>query len=86
MGRRRMERVVRNMARHGKILLRGLIRTVYSALVAGLAGMAVMAFMAVPGERGYAAVMDFAAAVATMTVAVMCIYCSGGRGHRKERK
>lgn len=86
MSKRDLDKTLRCICHHGKILLRGLGRTAYSAMVAGLLGMAVMAFAAIPGEQGYAAVQDFVAGTATAMMAMICIYCSGCHCRRKERK
>lgn len=84
MNKKDINKVTRCAYRHGKILLRGLIRTLYGALTAGLAGVAVTTFAAIPMEGGYIAVCDFIAAVATMMVALCCIYDSGRLSRRKK--
>lgn len=82
---KKIERIARCVLHHGKILVRGLGRTAYSAMVAGLLGMAVMAFLAIPGEQGYGAVCRFLLGAATALVAMYCIYCSGGHGRRANK-
>ena len=85
MKKRELKVILRSICRHGRILMRGMWRTVYSTLVAGLAALAVIAFAAIPGEQGYVAVTDFIAAVSTMAVALVCIYCLGEKP-RKTKK
>ena len=67
---------------HCLVLLRGFVKAVYGALIAGLIGLAVGGFAAIPHEDGYVAVMDFIAAICTMTVALTCMYAFG----RKRKK
>lgn len=65
-------------AKHfGTTLLRGLIRTIYGALVAGLIAIAVYGFISIKSETGYIAVFDFIAACATLAVAMSNVYCIG---------
>lgn len=68
---------------HSGILLKGLIRTIYGALIAGLIGISIYGFIVIEGETGYLAVFDFIAACATMTVAVCNLYLMGGKKHGK---
>ena len=72
-----MKNVTRFVGYHGKIFLRGFVKTLYGALAAGLAVMAVNGFGAVSSEDGYIAVCDFIGAVATMCVAISCMYAFG---------
>ena len=70
---------------HASILLRGLVRTLYGALIAGLFGIAFYGFFSIANEDGYIAVFDFIASVATLAVAVCNMYCIGfkkGRGNK----
>lgn len=71
---------------HSGILLKGLIRTIYGALIAGLIGISIYGFIVIEGETGYLAVFDFIAACATMTVAVCNLYLMGGKKHGKRVK
>ena len=71
---------------HSGILLKGLIRTIYGALIAGLIGISIYGFIVIEGETGYLAVFDFIAACATMTVAVCNLYLMGGKKHGKRCK
>lgn len=73
---------IKAAGRHGKILIKGFTRMLYGALTAGLIGLAVYGFIMVPSEGGYLAVFDFIGAIATICVAVACIYHQGG-GKRK---
>lgn len=70
---------------HSSIVLKGFIRTVYGALVAGLLAVAVYGFISINGEAGYVAVGDFVASTATLVVAMFNVYCMGmkKRGGKK---
>ena len=79
-------RVAESIKFHSGILLKGLVRTVYGALIAGLIGISIYGFVAIEGESGYIAVFDFIAACATLTVAVCNLYVIGGKKHGKRCK
>lgn len=64
---------------HGGIVLKGFIRMVYGALVAGLLACAVYGFISINSESGYAAVCDFIAATATLVVVILNVYIMGGK-------
>ena len=78
-----MKIAIKFVAYHGKILWRGLKRMLYGAATAGLFGMAVYGFVMIPKEGGYIAVCDFIGAIATMTVALVCMYHQGCSKKRK---
>lgn len=69
---------------HAGIVLKGFVRTIYGALVAGLLAIAVYGFICIRGEAGYIAVFDFIAACATLTVAVCNMYVMGGKKRGKK--
>jgi hypothetical protein len=66
--------------------LRGLVRTIYGALIAGLIGISLYGFIAIEAETGYIAVFDFVASCATLMVAVCNLYVMGGKKHGKRAK
>lgn len=66
------------MIHHGKILLRGLAKTVYGTAVAGLVGLSVYGFVMIPSEGGYTAVCEFVVASLTMGMACGAMYAFGG--------
>ena len=68
---------------HSSIMLKGLVRTVYGALIAGLIGISIYGFVAIEGESGYLAVFDFIAACATLIVALCNLYVMGGKKRGK---
>ena len=70
---------------HAGIVLKGFIRTIYGALVAGLLAIAVYGFVSIQGESGYIAVGDFVASSATLMVALWNVYAMGmkKRGGKK---
>ena len=71
--------VMQRIGFHSLVLLRGFTKTLYGALTAGLIGLSVGGFAAIPSEGGYAAVCDFVAAIAMLTVALTCMYVFGCR-------
>lgn len=62
---------------HTVIALRGLAKTIWGALVAGLIGIAVYGFAAAGKESGYLAVGDFVTSCATLVVALVNVYQMG---------
>lgn len=80
-----IKKVLKQVKFHVDILLRGLARTLYGALIAGLIAFAVYGFVLIKSEGGYAAVFDFIAACATLTVALINAYVLGSkrRGGKK---
>lgn len=70
---------------HADILLRGLGRTLYGTLIAGLIAFAIYGFILIKSEGGYAAVFDFIAACATLILALANAYLLGckRRGAKK---
>ncbi len=69
---------------HGGIIIKGFVRTIYGALVAGLLAIAIYGFISIRSEAGYIAVFDFIAACATLTVAVCNLYVMGGKKRGKK--
>lgn len=78
-------RLLEQVKFHAEVILRGLARTVYGALVAGLIAVAVYGFVLIESESGYIAVFDFIASCATLTVAMSNVYLMGSkkRGSKK---
>lgn len=62
---------------HVSILVRGIGRTLYGALIAGLIGISIYGFASIRNEAGYIAVFDFIASCATLTVALCNVYLLG---------
>lgn len=62
---------------HARVLFTGLTRMIYGTLTAGTFAVAVYGFLAIPNEDGYTAVIDFVASVASLVVAVTCMYAMG---------
>ncbi len=73
-----IKQAARMINRHGRILLRGFVRMTYGAATAGLFLLAAYGFYMIPKEGGYTAVCDFIGAIATMSVALICMYHQGG--------
>ena len=70
---------------HTKILFKGLKRVLFGAATAGLITFAGYGFYAIPSEGGWAAVSDFVTAIATMLVAILCVYTMGA-GYKRGAK
>ena len=79
------KKVMKLAKAHADIMLRGLARTLYGALIAGLIAFAVYGFVLIKSENGYVAVFDFIAACATLMVALANAYVLGNkrRGAKK---
>lgn len=78
-----LKKTVGVVVHHGKILLRGLVKTLYGTAVSGLAGLAVYGFVMIPSEGGYAAVCEFMVAALTLGMAMGAMYAFGGRKQKK---
>ena len=85
MKRVNFKKVQKQVKVHLDILLKGLARTLYGALTAGLFAFAIYGFILIKSEGGYVAVFDFIASIATLTVALANAYALGGkrRGAKK---
>ena len=81
--KKNLEKVWRVLRYQGTILARGLVKTVFGAATAGALAMAGYGFWMIPSEGGYTAVCEFVAAIATLWVALSCVYVQGG-GRRKK--
>lgn len=79
------KKVMKQAKFHADIMLRGLARTLYGALIAGLIAFAVYGFVLIKSENGYVAVFDFIAACATLILALANAYALGNkrRGAKK---
>lgn len=78
-------KVLKQAKYHADVLLRGLARTLYGCLIAGMIAFAVYGFVMIKAESGYAAVFDFIAALALLTLALVNAYLLGSkrRGGKK---
>lgn len=70
---------------HSKILLRGLAKTLYGTMVAGLVALSIYGFAMIPSEGGYTAVCEFVVASLTLGMSCCAMYAFGGR-HRKQNR
>ena len=68
-----------------KVILRGLVRTVWGMATAGIIWLSVYGFLAVPNESGYAAVGDFVLASSLLSLAMVSVYVQGMGSFRKAR-
>ena len=64
---------------HSKILCKGFVRMMYGAATAGLFAMAAYGLIMIPSEGGYIAVCEFIGSIATICVAMTCMYSLGCR-------
>lgn len=64
---------------HGKILFNGFVRMIHGTAIAGLFAMAAYGLLMIPTEGGYIAVCEFIGSIATISVAVTCMYSLGCR-------
>ena len=80
-----IKKAIGRVAYHGKILLRGLAKTIYGTAVAGLFGLSVYGFVMIPSEGGYTAVCEFVVASLTLGMAVGAMYVFGGRRRKQGR-
>ena len=62
---------------HCLVLLRGFVKVLYGAAVAGLIGLAAYGFAMIPSEDGYVAVCEFIVALGTLSVALISMYAFG---------
>lgn len=79
------KKILKQVKFHVDIMLRGLARTLYGTLIAGLIAFAVYGFVLIKSEGGYAAVFDFIAACAMLLLALANAYLLGSkrRGAKK---
>lgn len=77
MNKEKLKNFADQFAFHAGIAFRGLAKTIWGALVAGLIGISVYGFAAIGKESGYAAVGDFVTSCATLVVALMNVYQMG---------
>lgn len=75
-----------NIGYHTKAMLYGCVNALYGTATTGLIGLAVYGFIAVPTEGGYIAVCDFIGSVATLVVALACMYAWGNGVVRRSKK
>ena len=83
--KRNFMEVMQLIGYHGAILLRGFAKVLYGAAVAGLIGLAAYGFYMIPSEDGYVAVLDFIAAISTLSVALTCMYAFGQKRKKGAR-
>lgn len=77
MEKEKIQKTIAIVRFHAKIVIRGLLRTIYGAAVAGLVGLAVFGFVCITRETGWVAVFDFITSCATLFVGVLNIYMMG---------
>ena len=77
MEKEKIQKTIANVRFHTKIVIRGLLRTLYGAAAAGLIAMAVFGFVCIGNEGGWAAVCDFITSFTALIVAALNIYVMG---------
>ena len=85
MNKFNFKKALKQVKFHTDVMLRGLARTLYGALIAGLIAFAIYGFVLIKSEGGYAAVFDFIAACAMLVLALANAYLLGSkrRGAKK---
>lgn len=76
---RKFKITAKRIGYHATVLLKGLAKVLYGALMTGITALAVHGFVAVPTEGGYVAVLDFVGAMACLSVALGGMYLIGGK-------
>ena len=77
MEKEKIQKTVASVRFHTRVVIRGLLRMLYGAVVAGLIGLAIFGFVCIGKEDGWAAVCDFITSCATLAVAALNIYVMG---------
>ena len=77
MEKEKIQKTIAKVRFHTKIVVRGLLRMLYGASIAGLIGLSVFGFVCITRETGWAAVCDFVTSCATLFVAALNIYVMG---------
>lgn len=80
-----LDKLQKQIEFHAGVLLKGLARTLYGSLIAGLIAFAFYGFVIIKTEGGYAAVFDFVASCATLAVALVNAYALGGKKRGKKK-
>ena len=62
---------------HTRVIIRGFVRVIVGAGIAGLMGMAFYGLFSIHAENGWTAVQDFVAACTMLTVAIAGTYMIG---------
>ena len=84
MGKLEAKKIVNTAKDGAKNLVRGFVRTVCGAAVAGLVSLSVYGFATLSSESGWTAVFNFIASCATMCVALSNMYLLGARKRGKK--
>lgn len=77
--------VLHDVTHHASVLLKGIARTLYGTLIAGLIGFAIYGFVQIRAEGGYAAVFDFIASCAILVIALANAYALGNKKRGKKK-
>ncbi len=70
---------------HAGTMLRGLARTLYGTMIAGMIAFAIYGFILIQTEDGYAAVFDFVASLCVLAIALANAYVLGCKRRGKKR-
>ena len=77
MTKSELKKVLTTIGLHSRILFSGFKRTLFGASTAGLFIIGINGLCTIPSEVGYTAITNFVAAIATLVVAVSCMYAQG---------
>lgn len=69
-----------------KTMGKGLVRSLWGTAVAGSTAAAVYGYTAIPGDIGYAAVVEFIAATCILCMAMTGMYIMGGTTKKEGKK
>lgn len=77
MTKSELKKAVTTVCLHSRIMFSGFKRTLFGAATAGLFAIAFYGLYSIPSEDGYAAVSDFITSLATLVLAITCMYAQG---------
>ena len=86
MNKEQVKNVFAIIKSYSGILIRGMVRIIYGAAVAGMFAMSAYGFISISSEDGWAAVCDFIATLAMLVVAFANVYVIGGGACKRGRK
>ena len=86
MNKEQVKNVFAIIKAYSSILIRGMARIIYGAMVAGLFAMSAYGFISISSEDGWVAVCDFIATLAMLVIAFANVYVIGGGVCKRGRK
>jgi hypothetical protein len=86
MNKEQVKNIFAIIKAYSGILIRGMVRIIYGAAVAGMFAMSAYGFFSISSEDGWAAVCDFIATLAMLVIAFANVYVIGGGACKRVRK